>query len=93
MDGILFFFPCLTGLGTKSTERKEEEQQKEIRPAIAYFIVFEQSPSTNAEKIFEILHDAELEATVNPLKKLGKIVNTSNYMQALNQVLKVILFF
>ena len=59
--------------------------------------MYEETKETNGAKIFEILHDSALEATISPLRnnakkqenKGDKDDKSIKYMSSLKQVLKV----
>ena len=68
MNGIQFFFPCVTSLMSNTKSAKDDDNETsympESYPEIAYFVVYKECATCNKKILFSTIHNEELDAEV-----------------------------
>jgi hypothetical protein len=72
IEGVHFFFSCITSVCSNSKSKVEEEptdtEADETYPSIAYFIVYTPNDNCNDNTFFTALHNQDLEPVIQGMK-------------------------
>ena len=77
-----YFLSCVTVMKSNTKSSTVQASQTESFPGVAYFLVYRASEACNENKIFALLHNADMEPTITKIR-------TTTAASSVFQVLKV----
>ncbi|XP_028403921.1 uncharacterized protein LOC114526506 [Dendronephthya gigantea] len=95
MNGVQFFFSCITSVMCNARSATDYDSNEPIRtpesyPAIGYFVVYKESATCNENRLFSIIHNEDLDASVTPIR-VRKSSGSNNEMEkAAKQLFQVL---
>ena len=68
MLGMEYFLSCVTVMKSNTKSSTVQASQTENFPGVAYFLVYRASEACNENKIFALLHNADMEPTITKIR-------------------------